>query len=154
MDLRQVKSAPGDFGLMAYDPAVVNTASCRSKITFIDGGLGILEYRGHPIQELVFDVVGRNPLLDTALELERIALQDEYFVTRKLYPNVDFYTGLIYQSMQIPPEMFPVMFAVPRISGWLAQWEEMVLDPEQKIARPRQIYAGSRRRGYLALQGR
>src|SRR6187401_3734867 len=97
----------------------------------------------------VFEVTGRNPLLDIALELERIALEDEYFVTRKLYPNVDFYSGLIYQAMGFPVTMFPVLFAIPRTSGWIAQWEEMLLDPEQKIARPKQIYIGSKRRDYV-----
>jgi citrate synthase len=93
----------------------------------------------------VFEVTGRNPLLDIALEMERIALEDEYFIERKLYPNVDFYSGIIYQAMGFPMEMFPVLFAIPRTSGWLAQWRELVQDPEQKIARPRQIYAGPRR---------
>ncbi|HEX9506770.1 MAG TPA: citrate synthase, partial [Myxococcales bacterium] len=86
----------------------------------------------------VFELMGKNPLLEIALECERIALEDDYFVKRKLYPNVDFYTGLIYQSMGFPTTMFPVLFAIPRTSGWIAQWEEMLLDPEQKIARPRQ----------------
>jgi citrate synthase len=90
----------------------------------------------------VFEVTGKNPKLEIALELERIALQDDYFVKRKLYPNVDFYSGLIYQAMKFPVEMFPVLFAIPRMSGWLAQWEEMLLDPEQKIARPRQMFLG------------
>ena len=94
----------------------------------------------------VFAVTGRNPLLDIALELERIALEDEYFVSRKLYPNVDFYSGLIYQAMGFPLDMFPVLFAIPRTAGWLAQWEEMLLDPEQKIARPRQVFMGPKRR--------
>src|SRR5579862_5049089 len=102
----------------------------------------------------VFDVMGRNPLLDIALEVERIALQDEYFVSRKLYPNVDFYTGLIYQSMGFPMTMFPVLFAIPRVSGWIAQWQEMLLDPEQKIARPRQIYMGYDKRSYLPMEQR
>jgi len=97
----------------------------------------------------VFEVTGRNPLLDIALELERIALQDEYFVTRRLYPNVDFYSGLIYQAMGFPVTMFPVLFAIPRTAGWIAQWEEMILDPEQKIARPRQLYIGAARRDYV-----
>ena len=101
--------------------------------------------------DAVFQVTGRNPLLDIALELERIALQDEYFVTRKLYPNVDFYSGLIYQAMGFPMEMFPVLFAIPRTSGWIAQWEEMLLDPDQKIARPRQTYIGAKRRDYVPL---
>src|SRR5687767_9081547 len=99
----------------------------------------------------VFEVTGRNPLLEIALELERIALQDDYFVTRKLYPNVDFYSGLIYQAMGFPMEMFPVLFAIPRTSGWIAQWEEMLLDPDQKIARPRQVYIGAKRRDYVPL---
>jgi citrate synthase len=90
----------------------------------------------------VFEVTGKNPKLEIALELERIALQDDYFIKRKLYPNVDFYSGLIYQAMKFPVDMFPVLFAIPRMSGWLAQWEEMLMDPEQKIARPRQIYLG------------
>ena len=90
----------------------------------------------------VFEVTGRNPKLDIALELERIALEDEYFIKRKLYPNVDFYSGIIYQAMGFKPEMFTVLFAIPRTVGWLAQWEEMLQDPEQKIARPRQIYTG------------
>ena len=102
----------------------------------------------------VFEVTGRNPLLDIALELERIALEDEYFVTRRLYPNVDFYSGLIYQAMGFPVTMFPVLFAIPRTAGWIAQWEEMLLDPEQKIARPRQLYIGSARRDYVPLANR
>ncbi|HEU4512991.1 MAG TPA: citrate synthase [Nocardioidaceae bacterium] len=92
----------------------------------------------------VFEVTGVNPLLQIALELEKIALEDEYFVKRKLYPNVDFYSGLIYEALQFPPEMFTVLFAIPRTSGWLAQWLELVQDPEQKIARPKQIYTGAR----------
>jgi citrate synthase len=102
----------------------------------------------------VFSVTGRNPLLDIALELERIALEDEYFVSRKLYPNVDFYSGLIYQAMGFPVTMFPVLFAIPRTAGWIAQWEEMLLDPEQKISRPRQVYTGSPRRDYVPLAKR
>ncbi|MFN8062773.1 MAG: citrate synthase [Vicinamibacterales bacterium] len=99
----------------------------------------------------VFEVTGKNPLLDIALELERIALQEDYFVTRKLYPNVDFYSGLIYQAMGFSVEMFPVMFAIPRTAGWVAQWEEMLLDPEQKIARPRQLFEGPPRRDYVPV---
>lgn len=94
----------------------------------------------------VFAVTGRNPLLDIALELEKVATSDEYFIKRHLYPNVDFYSGIIYQSMGFPVDMFPVLFAIPRMSGWLAQWQEMLLDSEQKIIRPRQIYVGSRLR--------
>ncbi len=99
----------------------------------------------------VFDLVGRNPLLDIAMELERIALEDEYFVSRKLYPNVDFYSGIIYQALGFPMEMFPVLFAIPRTAGWISQWREMITDDEQKIARPRQIYTGDRKRDYVAL---
>ena len=101
--------------------------------------------------DMVFEVTGRNPLLDIALELERIALEDDYFVSRKLYPNVDFYSGLIYQAMGFPVEMFPVLFAIARTVGWIAQWEEMLLDDEQKIARPRQIYTGAPRRAFVPI---
>jgi citrate synthase len=94
----------------------------------------------------VFSVTGRNPLLDVALELEKVAESDDYFIQRHLYPNVDFYSGIIYQSMGFPVDMFPVLFAIPRMSGWLAQWQEMLLDPEQKISRPRQLYIGPRLR--------
>jgi len=99
----------------------------------------------------VFEVTGRNPLLDIAIELERIALEDEYFVKRRLYPNVDFYSGIIYQAMGFPTEMFPVLFAIPRTIGWLTQWEEMLLDDDQKIGRPRQVYLGSDERDYVAM---
>jgi len=102
----------------------------------------------------VFDLMGKNPLLEIALECERIALEDEYFIKRKLYPNVDFYTGLIYQSMGFPTTMFPVLFAIPRMSGWIAQWEELLLDAEQKIARPRQIYLGYDTRSYALIDQR
>src|SRR3954453_7482646 len=102
----------------------------------------------------VFEVTGKNPLLDIALELERIALEDDYFVSRKLYPNVDFYSGLIYEALGLPVSMFPVMFAIGRTSGWIAQWLELVQDKEQKIARPRQIYTGERNRDYVAIDQR
>lgn len=102
----------------------------------------------------VFEVTGRSPLLDVALELERIALEDDYFVSRKLYPNVDFYSGIIYQALGLPTTMFTVMFAIPRTVGWLAQWREMLLDSEQKIARPRQIYDGVMLRDYTAIEQR
>ena len=276
MDLRKIKVSEDDFGLMTYDPAFTNTASCRSSITFIDGDKGILKYRGYPIEQLaekstfletaylilngelpsakeledwtyrvthhtiihenikklidgfhhdahpmgmlcstvaalygplhgganeqvlrmlneigavsnipsfmekvrageerlmgfghrvyknydpraqiikdvayqVFEVTGRNPLLDIALELEKIALNEDYFVSRTLYPNVDFYSGLIYQAMNFPVDMFPVLFAIGRTPGWLAQWNEMITDSEQKIARPRQIYTGNEHRDY------
>jgi len=102
----------------------------------------------------VFEVTGRNPKLDIAVELEKRALDDEYFTSRKLYPNVDFYSGLIYEALQLPSEMFTVMFAIPRTSGWMAQWLEMVDDSEQKIARPRQIYTGGGPRDYVAMSRR
>ncbi|MCC6224168.1 MAG: citrate synthase [Thermoleophilia bacterium] len=104
--------------------------------------------------EEVLAVTGRNPLLDVAVELERIALEDEYFVSRQLYPNVDFYSGIIYRALGLPVELFPVMFAIPRTAGWLAQWREMLEDPEQKIARPRQLYVGSGVRDYVPLESR
>ncbi len=102
----------------------------------------------------VFEVTGRNPLLDIALELERIALDDDYFISRKLYPNVDFYSGIIYQALGLPTTMFTVLFAIPRTVGWLAQWREMLADPEQKIARPRQIYTGVMQRDYVPMDAR
>jgi len=104
--------------------------------------------------ERVFEVTGKNSKLDIALELERIALEDDYFIKRKLYPNVDFYSGIIYQAMGFRPEMFTVLFAIPRTAGWLAQWEEMVNDPEQKIARPRQIYTGHEKRDVVPMEKR
>jgi citrate synthase len=102
----------------------------------------------------VFEITGRNPKLEIALELERIALQDDYFVKRKLYPNVDFYSGIIYQALGFQPDMFTVLFAIPRTVGWLAQWEEMLRDPEQKIARPRQIYTGHECRDWVPVEKR
>jgi citrate synthase len=102
----------------------------------------------------VFEVTGKNPLLEIATELEKIALDDDYFVSRKLYPNVDFYSGLIYEALGMPVEMFPVLFAIGRTSGWIAQWLEMIDDPEQKIARPRQIYTGERGLDYVPISNR
>jgi citrate synthase len=102
----------------------------------------------------VFEVTGKNPLIDIALELERVALQDDYFISHKLYPNVDFYTGIIYQAMGFPMTMFPVLFAIPRTSGWMAQWAEMVRDSEQKIARPRQVYIGEPERHWMIIDRR
>jgi citrate synthase len=106
------------------------------------------------VADEVFEVTGRNPLLDIALELERIALEDEYFVSRQLYPNVDFYSGIIYQAMGFPVAMFPVLFAIPRTVGWLSQWVELLNDPDQKIARPRQIYLGERTRDFVPIDKR
>jgi citrate synthase len=102
----------------------------------------------------VFEVTGRNPLLDIALELEKIALNEDYFVERNLYPNVDFYSGLIYQAMGFPVEMFPVLFAIPRTVGWLAQWQELLEDPEQRIARPRQVFVGAGERDFVPMGDR
>jgi len=104
--------------------------------------------------ESVFEVTGKNPLLEIAIELERIALQDEYFVKRKLYPNVDFYSGIIYEALGFPSEVFTVLFAIPRMSGWLAQWQELLLDPDQKIARPRQVFLGYDARDYVPMEKR
>ena len=104
------------------------------------------------IAEEVFEVTGRNPLIDIALELEKIALEDEYFVKRKLYPNVDFYSGIIYQAMGFPVELYPVLFAIGRTSGWFAQWQEMLLDKDQKISRPRQVYLGEEQRNLAASE--
>ena len=125
--IKRVKE--GEIKLMGFGHRVYKNYDPRARII-------------KAVADEVFDVTGRNERLDTALELERIALQDDYFVTRKLYPNVDFYSGIIYQAMGFQPEMFTVLFAIPRAAGWLAQWNEMVQDPEQKIARPRQIYTG------------
>ncbi len=102
----------------------------------------------------VFDAVGKNPLIDIAVELERIALEDEYFVKRSLYPNVDFYSGIIYQAMGLPMDMYPVLFAIGRTAGWLAQWQEMLVDPEQRIARPRQVYLGEDERDFVPFSDR
>jgi len=139
--ITRVKSGDGAVKLMGFGHRVYKSYDPRAKVI-------------KKIADLVFSVTGKNPLLDIALELERIALQDDYFVTRKLYPNVDFYSGLIYQAMGFPVEMFPVLFAIPRTAGWIAQWEEMLLDPEQKIARPRQIYTGAAHRDYVARDKR
>jgi citrate synthase len=113
--------------------------------------------RAKIIKQLAHDVfaeTGKNPLLEIALELEKIALNDDFFIDRKLYPNVDFYSGLIYQSIGFPVEFFPVLFAIPRAAGWLAQWQEMLMDPEQKIARPRQVYTGVVERPYVPIDKR
>jgi citrate synthase len=132
--IKRVKS--GDGGrLMGFGHRVYKNYDPRAKII-------------KQVADEVFEVTGKNPLLDIALELERIALEDEYFVKRKLYPNVDFYSGLIYQAMRFPTSIFTVLFAIPRVSGWLSQWQEMLGDADQKIARPRQIYTGAARRDY------
>jgi citrate synthase len=131
----------GEFKLMGFGHRVYKNYDPRAKII-------------KQVADEVFEVTGRNPWLDVALELEKIALEDEYFVSRKLYPNVDFYSGIIYQALGLPVAMFPVMFAIPRTSGWLAQWLELVDDPEQKIARPRQLYVGAGERDYVPIARR
>jgi citrate synthase len=137
--IKKVKAGEGK--LMGFGHRVYKSYDPRAK-------------RVKQLADEVFEITGKNPLLDIALELERIALSDDYFVSRKLYPNVDFYSGLIYQAMGFPVDMFPVLFAIPRTAGWLAQWEEMTLDEEQKIARPRQIYTGSAKRNYVPIAER
>jgi citrate synthase len=106
------------------------------------------------IADDVFQVTGTDPMLDIALKLEEVALNDEYFISRKLYPNVDFYSGIIYRAMRFPTAMFTVLFALGRAPGWLAQWQELVTDPEQRIARPRQIYLGEGARPYVPIDKR
>jgi len=135
--IKRVKA--GEIKLMGFGHRVYKNYDPRARII-------------KAVADEVFEVTGRNDRLDIALELERIALQDDYFVTRKLYPNVDFYSGIIYQAMGFQPDMFTVLFAIPRAAGWLAQWNEMIQDPEQKIARPRQIYTGIDLRKYPAKQ--
>lgn len=137
--IKRVKA--GEVRLMGFGHRIYKNYDPRAKVI-------------KRLAEEVFDVTGKNPLLEIALELERIALQDDYFIARKLYPNIDFYTGLIYEAMKFPMDMFPVLFAIPRTAGWVAQWEEMLLDPEQKIARPRQIYLGQQRRDYYPIAQR
>jgi citrate synthase len=131
----------GEFRLMGFGHRVYKNYDPRAKVI-------------RSIADSVFKVTGVNPLLEVAVELERIALNDDYFIEKKLYPNVDFYTGIIYEAMGFPVEMFPVLFAIGRMPGWLAQWEEGLLDPEQKIARPRQLYVGEAERSYVSLNER
>ena len=135
------KAKTGEFRLMGFGHRVYKSYDPRAKII-------------KKIAYDVFDVAGKNPLLDIALELEKIALEDDYFVKRKLYPNVDFYSGLIYQSMAIPTDMFTVLFAIGRNPGWLAQWIELLEDPERRIARPRQVYLGEMDRKYVPMSER
>ncbi len=139
--IKQVKEGHGESRLMGFGHRVYKNYDPRARVI-------------KKLADEVFEVTGRSPLLDIALELERIALQDDYFIKRKLYPNVDFYSGLIYQAIGFPLDMFPVLFAIPRTAGWLAQWEEMTRDPEQKIARPRQIYTGPGERRYVPMEQR
>jgi citrate synthase len=137
--IKKVKG--GEGRLMGFGHRVYKNYDPRAKII-------------KEIADQVFEVRGRNPLLDIALELERIALSDDYFIKRKLYPNVDFYSGLIYQSMGLPMDMFPVLFAIPRTAGWIAQWEEMLMDADQKLARPKQVYLGAEIRDYVPMEKR
>jgi len=137
--IKRVKA--GDFRLMGFGHRVYKNYDPRAKII-------------KKMADEVFEVTGRNPLLDIALELERIALEDDFFVSRKLYPNVDFYSGLIYQAMKFPTDIFVVLFAIPRTSGWLAQWLEFLDGPDRKIARPRQIYLGEITRDYVEIDKR
>jgi citrate synthase len=139
--IKEVKEGKGEKRLMGFGHRVYKNFDPRAKII-------------KRMAEQVFEVTGRNPLLDIALELERIALQDDYFVKRKLYPNVDFYSGLIYQAIGIPTAAFTVLFAIPRTSGWLSQWGELLEDPEEKIARPRQIYLGYGERNFVPIDKR
>jgi len=139
--IKEVKEGKGEKRLMGFGHRIYKNYDPRAKII-------------KRMADQVFEVTGKNPLLEIALELERIALEDEYFVKRKLYPNVDFYSGIIYQAMGFPPAMFTVLFAIPRTSGWVAQWEEMLLDPEQKIARPRQLYLGYGQRDFVPMDKR
>jgi citrate synthase len=138
--VKKVKSGEGGR-LMGFGHRVYKNYDPRAKII-------------KKTAEDVFEVTGKNPLLEIAIELERIALQDEYFVKRKLYPNVDFYSGIIYEALGFPSEAFTVLFAIPRMSGWLAQWQELLLDPDQKIARPRQVYLGYGERNYVPIEKR
>ena len=139
--VRMAKDKSAGFRLMGFGHRVYKNYDPRARII-------------KEAADEVFEVTGTNPLLDIALELEKHALEDDYFVKRKLYPNVDFYSGLIYEALGLPVEMFPVMFAIPRTSGWIAQWLEMIDDSEQKIARPRQIYTGERGREYVPVDAR
>jgi citrate synthase len=146
MEIGSVKRVPeyiskfkaGEGRLMGFGHRVYKNYDPRAKII-------------KRVADEVFEVTGKNPLIDIALELERIALEDDYFVSRKLYPNVDFYSGIIYQAMRFPVDMFPVLFAIGRTAGWMAQWAELVRDTEQKITRPRQIYQGEMVRSYVPL---
>ena len=139
--VKDVKEGHGEKRLMGFGHRVYKNYDPRAKIL-------------KAMAEKVFEVTGTNPLLKIAVELERIALEDEYFVKRKLYPNVDFYSGLIYEAMKFPVDMFPVLFAIPRMSGWLSQWQEMMEDKDQKIARPRQVFLGSGKRDFVPFEKR
>ena len=133
------------IGKIENIPQFIQDVKNRKKLLF---GFGHRVYKSYDprakiikkVADEVFEIVGKEPLVGIALELERIALEDEYFISRKLYPNVDFYSGVIYKAMGFPTDMFPVLFTIPRVAGWLAHWNEFVMDPENKIVRPRQNY--------------
>jgi len=135
------RAKAGEFRLMGFGHRVYKNYDPRARIL-------------KRMADDVLEVTGKSPLLELAMELERIALEDDYFVSRKLYPNVDFYSGIIYQAMGFPVDLFPVLFAIPRTAGWLAQWREMLLDGEQKIARPRQVYVGAEERQFIPMEAR
>jgi citrate synthase len=131
----------GKFRLMGFGHRIYKNYDPRAKVI-------------KDVADQVFEVTGRNPMLDIALELEKVAVEDEYFASRRLYPNVDFYSGIIYQAMGFPLDIFPSLFAIGRTPGWLAQWEEGLLDPEQKITRPRQVYVGAGERHFVPMAER
>ncbi|MEJ2678610.1 MAG: citrate synthase [Gemmatimonadota bacterium] len=135
------RAKAGEFRLMGFGHRVYKNYDPRAKIL-------------RELAPKVFEVTGKDPLLELAIELEKIALEDDYFVSRKLYPNVDFYSGIIYKAMGLPVDMFPVLFAIPRVAGWLAQWQEMLTDSEQAIARPRQVFTGYEKRQYVPMDKR
>ncbi|MFQ5630608.1 MAG: citrate/2-methylcitrate synthase, partial [bacterium] len=137
--IKRVKA--GEFRLMGFGHRVYKNYDPRARII-------------KEIADQVFEVSGKNPLIDVAVELERIALEDDYFVKRKLYPNVDFYSGIIYEAMGLPVAIYPVLFAIGRMPGWLAQWQENVTDKEQSISRPRQLYLGEGKRDFVSIEKR
>jgi len=137
--IKQVKA--GEFRLQGFGHRIYKNYDPRARII-------------KRIADQVFEVTGKSPLIDIAVELERIALEDEYFISHRLYPNVDFYSGIIYEAMGFPLDMFPVLFAIGRTPGWLAQWQEMLVDTETAIARPRQVYIGSGQRDYTPMAER
>jgi len=139
--IKDVKGSGGDVRLMGFGHRVYKNYDPRARII-------------KQVAYEVFEVTGRNPHLEIALELERIALEDEYFVKRKLYPNVDFYSGIVYKALGIPVAMFTAIFALARTVGWIAQWNELIGDPDQKIGRPRQLFAGADRRDFVPITKR
>ncbi len=155
----QVLKMLDEIGSVENIPAYIEGVKNRKRLLM---GFGHRIYKNYDPRariikqtaDAVFQVTGRNPKLDIALELERIALSDEYFISRKLYPNVDFYSGIIYQALGFKPEIFTVLFAIPRMTGWCAQWDELMADPEQKIARPRQLYVGYGQRDFVPMDRR